>query len=210
MNHSVRAPALDISISLLRQIQNDINSGNIIGSAYNHKNSDLSLLERIYRIIGFGTGKIQVYRLSEQTEQLVREYYNPFLSQFKEQPKIRLKSFQNVNWVPIHSDMARSPNGDCSSITIGVKTNGETTHHYDYLDQNVFEISFANRLKCKHSHATNFEDTHEYVLDNRGPHSVDGFHYGSHRYLLALSWNNIDYNSLVEIYNDYSNRTSHT
>ena len=199
--HVLRTPNLDLPEYFVKQFLDEIDTGIATVSGHSYKSTPDCFTEKIMRYISLWTGEGRVYRLSEELEAKLKHHYREVVDGIPVQCKIRVKSFHGVNWVPIHSDRGpTSPHGDTATLSIGVRTNGEHTHFYDWKGGDFFEASFRNLLSCRQVDTIQIEDTHAYLFNNNQPHSVSGFRPGRARFLLVLSWPGLDYQELKQVY----------
>lgn len=202
MKHVLRVPDLDLPSDLLGKILDEIDSGRAIMGNHSYKSTKDCLTEKLLRLVSLGRGGGRVYRVTDELESEIKHHYRHLLDRVPMPCKVRIKSFQDVNWVPIHADRSpTSPNGDTATLSIGIRTNGENTNFYDWRGGDIYESNLRNLLSCRRVDRICIEPGEAYFFDNAQPHSVTGFT-GAPRFLLCLGWPGLEYQELKRIYNE--------
>lgn len=200
MKHVLRVPDLDLPNTLLQKVLDELDTGRAVMGNHNYKSTNDCITEKILRLVSLGRGGGRVYRLTDQLESEISHHYQYLIDHFSIPCKIRIKSFQNVNWVPIHADRSpTSPQGDTTTLTIGIRTNGEITNFYDWKGGDIYQSSLRNLLSCRRVDSIRIDPGQAYFFNNAQPHSVTGFT-GAPRFVLCLGWPGLDYNEIKHMY----------
>jgi len=167
-----------------------------------------SWLFKLYQKYSFKKGNFQTYRLTEDSEDLVYRHYKQFLDYVGLPYKIRLKSMRGIRWLFPHSDFYDSyrgidtPNGDSTSIYIGIITNSEITNWYSFNGQfkmnNIFHL-----LQLKKEKSICLKDRESCLFDNSSIHSVTNCNPKKERWGLAISWQGASFETIKQKYLEY-------
>ena len=202
MSNYRRVVKLDLPEPLCQKIRDNIQHSNIKQSAfYRSQNSSHNIVSRLIMRWFFKEGYFQVYRLDETLEKEILEFYKPFTDSVGHAPKIRLKITHDVRQLMPHSDAADG--GDRSSIVTVIAGNGETTSWYNRGDD--CHSSWWDLLTMRKVDSISFDTDCAYLFNNAQVHGVTKCKPNSTRYLLAVSWQNVDYTKLSKAYDHYSN-----
>ena len=160
----------------------------------------------------FGQVVFKTHQLSELSEIAVLNHYRSFIEFVGRPYKIRFKTLSQAKMMPPHSDVSNSnkgtkfARGDYCSVFIGLLTNQEQTNWYTY--NGIFNINRINLFKLKKRKSICLQNQQACLFDNDAIHSVTKCNPKNTRWALAISWQDITYNELLEKYYDYCNQTS--
>lgn len=208
-------PIFDLPDTVHQQLVSDIQNCAFRGNfSYFNPNSlkNQSKLIRLLLRFMFGDVTFQTYQLSKSSEEMVYNHYKEFINFVGHPYKIRFKTLSNAKAMPPHSDVENShrgtehPAGDYCSVFIGISTNNETTNWYDY--NGTFRLDNVNPFKLKKRKSICLQNKQACLFDNDAIHSVTGCNPKKTRWALAISWQNITYEELLQKYYDYCDRTS--
>lgn len=167
------------------------------------------LLVKLLTKFLFGDVTFQTFQLTKESEELVFNYYKDFINFVNRPYKIRFKNLSNAKAMPPHSDVENShrgteyPKGDYCSIFVGIKTNQEITNWYTYSGD--FIMDKVNPFKLKKKTSIRLSDRESCLFNNNAIHSVTNCKPENERWALAISWQDITYEELVQKYHDYLN-----
>ena len=195
MNYHRRVPEFTLTDKLHKQLVSEILSQQYIPTDISHDRNNLkSNFWSVNFLNNFlFTGDIRSHRLSESMEKQVRDYFHKFIDFINLPCKVRFKTLKNTHWIPPHSDNGARYNGDRCSISVGIIVNDETTNWYE-----VEEITKIKYLKKKE--AAKLVEKVTYLFDNNSLHSVTNCSPKKSRWLLSISWQDIGYAELYQLY----------
>jgi hypothetical protein len=201
MKYHCRAPEFDLDKNLHKQLISEIKSQTYVSSDIFH---DRSNLKSDFLLINFlnkflFTGDIRSHRLSDSMESMVKKHFQEFIDFVNLPCKIRFKTIKNTKWIPPHSDNGARYHGDLCSISIGVIVNNEKTNWYESC--NFGKIKFLSKKET-----TKLIPACAYLFDNNSMHSVTECVPQKSRWLLSLSWQDIEYNQLCKLYETWKNK----
>lgn len=205
-------PNFNLPSDLYRRLVIDIQEKNFRGNfsyfdpeKFKSKSKIVELLKELI----FGRVVFKTHQLDTETEAEVINQYRSFIDFVGLPYKIRLKTLSQAKMMPPHSDVANSnkgttfPKGDYCSIFIGLLTNQEKTNWYSY--NGIFNINRINFFKLKKQKSLILKNQQACLFDNNAIHSVTNCNPKNTRWALAISWQDITYEELLQKYNDYIN-----
>ena len=208
----LRTPTFDLPNYIHDQLLEDIESGKFSGNHSYFTTKSVKhqpLLIKLLTKFLFGDVTFQTFQLTEESEELVLNHYKDFIK-FVDQPyKIRFKNLSNAKAMPPHSDVENShrgteyPAGDYCSIFVGIRTNKEVTNWYTYSGN--FIMDKVNPFKLKKKTSIVLGNQESCLFNNDAIHSVTNCNPKNARWALAISWQNMTYDELVQKYHDYLN-----
>ena len=202
MNNYQRVVKLDLPESLYQKIKDSIQTSSITQSAfYRSQNSSCGIVSRLIMRWFFKEGFFQVYKLDTEIEKEILEFYKPFTDVVGHPPKIRLKITHDVRRLMPHSDAADG--GDRSSVVTVIQGNNETTSWYNRGDK--CHSTLWDLLTMYKVESTSFNQGRAYLFNNAQVHGVTNCKPNSTRYLLAVSWQNVNFKDLIKSYDRYTN-----
>lgn len=206
-DHAILVPELNLPDHLHAEIVEHIRTQRVIPS-FMHLDSSTgrTIWERILFQYYFGSkGKFQVYRLEDDIELRIRDYYKDFLSQFPVTAKIRLKSFQNIRRLHPHSDGSGS-GGDTASLTVPIITNGETTSWYNARPE--FKLSWRSLQKLQRKTSLTLGNNRACLFNNKTVHDVTNCLPDTSRHVMTIGWRDVDFDQLVNTWTIWRNKQS--
>ncbi len=202
MIYSKRLPKLDLPESLHGEILQVINDQSLIFTSTSFqydKTVGTTWFESVLAHIGFGKhGRLAMHILPDSVRDKIIKHYKPLIDRVGQPYKIRVKSTMNSRFVFPHSDKFRFggnvPTGDSCSISIGIKTNGETTCFYEW--PRGFQYTIWNYLRLRRTEQFNLAPRQAYMYNNNALHAVYGCSSKLQRHILAISWQTVDIEDL--------------
>jgi len=202
MSNYQRVVNLDLPDTLYQKIKDSIQSSNIIQSAfYRSQNSSRGIVSRLIMRWFFKEGFFQVYKLDPEIEKEILEFYKPFTDIVGHSPKVRLKITHDVRRLMPHSDAADG--GDRSSVVTVIQGNNETTTWYNRGDN--CHSTLWDLLTMYQVDSISFNQRRAYLFNNAQVHGVTNCKPNNTRYLLAVSWQHVNYKDLIRAYDHFSN-----
>ena len=219
------AARFDIPDAVYQTLIHDIESGKTTASKFTTSgeiNPSRDPLYNFYYKLGCKDGFFTLYNLPDSTKSKIEQIYEPFLDFVGKAYRIKLKSMQGMRWLVPHSDkwdtykfytsqetsknvdiLKHSVYGDACSIHVGLKTNHEITTWYKTHDP--YEHTSWQRIWLQKAAKLKVENQRAYLFNNTALHGVTGFRRDLSRWVLTITWEDMDYADLVRRYKDFIN-----
>ena len=198
MPNFLPAFALDLSPAVFEQLKRSVCDKKINGSWFKlDANFGKNWLEKKVFSWYFKQGWFHVHRCDTDLENQIYEHFKPLIDKVGVKPKIRIKVTHDVRKLIPHSDAADG--GDKSSVVMLIQGNNEQTDWYNAGKE--CKSTLRDLLKIKKVESTRFETGKCYLFNNEQVHAVSDCVPGTTRYLLAVSWQDVTFASLVGAYN---------
>ena len=199
-----RAQDLDLPMDLHQEILDVIAQDSVVPtSSFYTKDSGINWWQRIFLWASLDNGRFQIYRLPEKIVTKIEQHYAALIEKVGRPYKIRLKSTANARWLFPHSDTetmdASLPQGDRCSLVLAIQCNDEVTNYYEFNgDQFRYRIRDFMRLRRRFS--VTVKPREAWLYNNVPVHSVTGCDPARQRFLLAISWQDVEYRDLLAAY----------
>lgn len=203
-NYLVRCPELDLPNSLHQRVLAAISAGDIVAtqSVYT-KNSGVTWWQRLFLYLCLDRGRFQIYRLPDDLVNAISDHYQQLIKGMGRGYKIRLKSVSHARYMFPHSDTETMDgaldHGDRCSLVLPIITNGEHTNYYEFSGKR-FRYRVWDFLRLRPAFTTTIQDRQAWLYNNVPVHSVTNCDPAKQRFLLAISWQDCDFDELTAVY----------